>query len=86
MIKKIVRFEVDKKYFDYDNDELGSFLITGSYTPNYKDLVTACKNMIEKEVDHESFTYWYYYVSVELGDALDYLKEEIGKIFLGSKS
>lgn len=73
MIKKIVRFEVDPGLFHPDNEDLANYLITGSYIPTYEDLVAACINMIQKEVDQETFENWHYYVSEELNEACEYV-------------
>ena len=77
MIKKIVRFEVDPELFDPNKDELDNFIITGSYRPTYEDMIVACNNMIQKEVDQEIFVYWNYYVTGDLQEACEYVWQGI---------
>ena len=73
MIKKIIRFEADPDLFRPDNVELDNYIITGSYNPTYEDLIVACNNMIQKEVDQEIFEYWNYYVTDEILEAYEFV-------------
>lgn len=63
-IRELIRYEFDPSYFEdtegeesvFDNDPF-----TESYTVTYDDIVTACKNLIEADVDYGGLEDWVYY-------------------------
>lgn len=66
-IKKLVRFELDPEIFteESDLDLYEDIVFTGTYKPTYQDLVTACKNMIESNINQDMLESWYSFVSEE---------------------
>ncbi len=70
-LKQIIRFEMDPAPFREDTEEDPFFdtdKYRGSYKPSYKDLVVACKNMMEINVDLDTLMNWYYFVSEDLAE------------------
>ncbi len=70
-LEKLVRFEWNQDYFNEDNstdDLYERLVISGTYRPTYHDLVTACRNMLDKEIDYDGYLIWQYLVFDEIAE------------------
>ncbi len=70
-LKELVRFEWNQDYFNNDNSDDNLYerlVISGSYRPTFHDLVTACRNMLDKEIDYDGYLIWQYLVFEEIAE------------------
>ncbi len=68
VLKALIRFDIDKKRFDGSEKDEAVLNLEEIYRPTYKDIVMACENMIEKNVDADTFLRWYKFVSDDISD------------------
>ena len=71
LLKEIIRFEIEPDYFDHEEDEESVFdnpFFSGCYKITCDDLVAACQNMIDANIDSMVLDEWIYYVSEVIRD------------------
>ena len=70
-LREIIRFEIDPDYFEHEEDEESVFdnpSFSSRYKIAYDDIVAACHNMIDADIDEGVLDDWIYYVSEVLSE------------------
>lgn len=67
LLKQYVRFETGYDYFGSDQDEIE---FAAFYEPDYRDIVVAIDNLVEKKATYEVLSDWYSLVEDNLSETL----------------
>lgn len=77
-LRALIRFEIDPDPFSIEQEGLEFPLeYNESYRPGFEDLYAACKNMLVKEIDFDTYLNWFYHITDDLFDYYDGLFEII---------
>ena len=64
-LRELIRFEMDPSIFskaNMDSDYFDNIEVTGTYKPDYMDIIAACENIKKSGVDFDTVYNWHYYI------------------------